>query len=282
MSSAHWRQGRRHRSPALSHRDSACGSPAPPNHRRDEALPSIRQKRQRSRRGFTLIELLVALAIAAVLLALLIPRVKSGLESARSAKCAGNLKQLGAQTMAYVAENGFYPLMINQTNSVPTPEPVNFYEYIRNSPAKACAICPSAKFTGYSKNGRPQEGYGGNPMILRVSLDGTPPPVRPGQVMRPSEVILLTDGAQTKDNGFALGLSTIWFGKFNATAKGSSSQAETPLTDLEVLPGGFWDPEVSQIPLRHNGRANILFCDGHVLSISAIGDLKQKNIYWNY
>ena len=229
--------------------------------------------------GFTLIEILVVLAIIAVLSVLLIPSVKSSLEASKSAKCAGNLKQLGVQTMAYVADNGVYPAMIQQTKSVPVPGA--FYEYIRNSPVKDCAICPSAKFTGY-RNGRPQEGYGGNPLILRVSLDDTPPPVRPAQIVRPAEVILLTDGAQLAANGFALGMSTIWFGKFLVTTRGNQSQAETPLTDAEVLPGGFWDPDVSQIPLRHNGRANVLFCDGHVGSISAIGDLKQKNIYWHY
>lgn len=240
---------------------------------------SIRPRQRCFRSGFTLLELLAVLAIAAVLLALLVPWAKNGVEAAKSAKCASNLRQLGAQTMTHVAEYGFFPPMINQTDNAPVPG--DFYEYIRSSPAKACAICPSAKFTGY-RNGRPQEGYGGNPLVLTVSLNGKPPPVRPAQISRPAEVILLTDGAQFTANGFALGLSTIWFGKFNGTIRGNPYEAETPLTDAEVLPGGFWDPEVSQIPLRHNGRANILFCDGHVTSISAISDLKQKNIYWNY
>lgn len=227
-----------------------------------------------------MIEMLAVLAITAVLATLLVPRAMSSLESARASKCAGNLRQLGAQTMVYVADNGFYPPMINQINGV--PDGVAFYQYIQNSPAKACSICPSAKFTGYSPNGRPQEGYGANPLIMGVRLNGNPPLVRPAQIRRPSEVILLTDGAQSKANGFALGLSTIWFGMFNGTTPGNPANAETPLTDAQVLPGGFWDPDVSQIPLRHNGRANILFCDGHVSSISAITDIKQKNIYWHY
>lgn len=238
--------------------------------------PSIRSHRGG---GFTLVEIIAVVAIAAVLLALLVPKAQSSLESAKASKCAGNLRQLGAQTSAYIADNGFYPPMIMQTNSVPVPG--DFYEYIRNSPAKACAICPSAKFTGY-RNGRPQEGYGGNPMVLVVSLNGNPPLLRPAQIRRPSEVILLTDGAQFAANGFALGMSTIWFGKFHGGFQGNPSQADTPLTDGDVLPGGFWDPEVSQIPLRHNGRANVLFCDGHVRSISSISEIKQRNIYWNY
>jgi len=33
---------------------------------------------------------------------------------------------------------------------------------------------------------------------------------------------------------------------------------------------------------RHKGRANILFCDGHVTSIGSISELMQKNLYRNY
>ncbi len=298
MSSAHWRWTLRQTSRSSSHRGEPTELPVLTSLALQGGRAGSKRERQaklcrslvrgnratqpdprRCLSAFTLVELLAVLAITAILLTFLVPRAKSSLEAARSAKCVGNLKQLGAQTMAYVADNGVYPAMIQQTNSVPVPG--DFYEYIRNSPAKPCAICPSAKFAGY-RNGRPQEGYGGNPLILVVSLNGTPPPVRPAQVLRPSEVILLTDGAQLAANGFALGMSTIWFGKFLVTTRGDPSQADTPLTDAEVLPGGFWDPDVSQIPLRHNGRANVLFCDGHVRSISAISDIKQKNIYWHY
>jgi prepilin-type processing-associated H-X9-DG protein/prepilin-type N-terminal cleavage/methylation domain-containing protein len=242
--------------------------------------------RHRSQYGFTLMESLIVLVIAAVLLALLFSKAKSGLESAKSAKCVQNLKQLGAQTMVYVADSGSFPRMIHQVDGIAVPG--TFYENIMNSPVKTCAICPSAKFTGYSKNNRPQEGYGGNPLVLALHIENTNqpgrptlPPVRPVQIARPSQVILLTDGAQFTANGFALGMSTIWYGKFNGLP-GNPSKAETPLTASEVLPGGYWDPDVSQIPLRHNGRANIIFCDGHVTSISAISQLKEKNIYWNY
>ncbi|MEX1048667.1 MAG: H-X9-DG-CTERM domain-containing protein [Akkermansiaceae bacterium] len=44
----------------------------------------------------------------------------------------------------------------------------------------------------------------------------------------------------------------------------------------------FWDPDVALLPMRHGGRANVAFCDGHVITISRISELKQKNLYWNY
>ena len=48
--------------------------------------------RSRSRLGFTLVELLVVIAILAVLMSLLLPVLKSAIESARVAVCASNLK----------------------------------------------------------------------------------------------------------------------------------------------------------------------------------------------
>jgi prepilin-type processing-associated H-X9-DG protein len=43
-----------------------------------------------------------------------------------------------------------------------------------------------------------------------------------------------------------------------------------------VKSSGFLGDE-SQIPLRHNGTANIIFVDGHVETIRRLGDLKEKN-----
>lgn len=55
--------------------------------------------------GFTLVEMLVALAIMAVLVALLFPALAGTTESGRRAKCLGNLRQIGAATFAFAADN---------------------------------------------------------------------------------------------------------------------------------------------------------------------------------
>lgn len=52
--------------------------------------------------GFTLIELLVVIAIIALLAALLIPVANRAMASGRSAKCVGNLKQLGVAMQNYL------------------------------------------------------------------------------------------------------------------------------------------------------------------------------------
>lgn len=57
------------------------------------------------RAGFTLIEVLVVVAIIALLVAILLPSLAAARESARSAQCLSNLKQLGGAVMMYTVEN---------------------------------------------------------------------------------------------------------------------------------------------------------------------------------
>ena len=60
--------------------------------------------------AFTLIELLVVIAIIGILVAILVPASMKGIEMARRASCANNLKSLGASFLAYATEhNGELP-----------------------------------------------------------------------------------------------------------------------------------------------------------------------------
>ena len=58
------------------------------------------------RSAFTLLELLVVVAIIGILAVLLFPAVRSGLDSARTAGCLANMKQIGAGLALFGADQG--------------------------------------------------------------------------------------------------------------------------------------------------------------------------------
>jgi len=71
--------------------------------------PSFRYSRA-NQNAFTLVELLVVIAIIAVLAALAVPAVNGAMSSGQRAKCASNMKSIGAGIHLYAAEsNGKLP-----------------------------------------------------------------------------------------------------------------------------------------------------------------------------
>jgi len=109
--------------------------------------------KNRRQNGFTLIELLVVIAIIAMLAALLLPAMSSARETARTAACASNMRQVAMACRLYAQDNDSkFPDNVNAT-AVPTcdyasdPYPVwiNLIQsnYLAN--AKRLFACPSAK-----------------------------------------------------------------------------------------------------------------------------------------
>lgn len=235
-------------------------------------------------KGFTLTEILVVITIIVVLALVTLSITQRMMASAKSAKCMSNLPQMHTMATLQAADLGSYPAMVSQAmseNGSVANNGDDFYSLV-GFPPPDCVSCPAAKYTGLhptAKPARPIDAYGANPMVMPNSVNNTPPRVKPHQITRPSEVILFADGAQFQvPNPRALGFLAAWW----TSGKGDPNNATKPLTTALVLDGGFWDSQVSQIPLRHSGKANVIFCDGHAIQISRLGELTEKNLYWNY
>jgi len=208
----------------------------------------------RKNRGFTLIELLVVIAIIAILAALLLPTLSQSKARAQRIQCVSNLHQIGVGLQNFLANNHGYPLYVAPTNSespgswitqierdglgISNPE-TNYYE-------KGVWLCPSVVWK-VDEVGLTSYGYNAYGVLPIGNLTNTPgllghrslgssvfTPIAESEVVSPNDMMAIGDS-------FA----------------GSISFMRTDLNGLL---------RYGNTLTRHQGKANVVFCDGHVES----------------
>jgi prepilin-type processing-associated H-X9-DG protein/prepilin-type N-terminal cleavage/methylation domain-containing protein len=237
-------------------------------------------RRQNKNSAFTLIELLVVIAIIGILAALLLSALSSAVKYARRTPCINNIRQLGQALQEFVEDNHVFPLDQNvdfekggyqnhDENWMLALDHELGNEHTSHEALwgnKGIWKCPSVirpttwpKNNGYTSYGYNsygilgKEGASTNRLAHWDSLGIgrqfgnsllSSPPVSESEVVSPSEMMALGDG---------------FWGNNNFVEGGISS-----LERMNEQPTVLWD---TKEPIaRHQGKANVVFCDGHVES----------------
>jgi prepilin-type N-terminal cleavage/methylation domain-containing protein/prepilin-type processing-associated H-X9-DG protein len=192
---------------------------------------------QRVERAFTLIEVVVVIAIIAILAAILIPSLRSALESAKATKDLSNLRQIGALMQTYLNDkDGILPV-INAAPGIGTnASPVIYPKYVTT---KKVFQSPFDKRTASEGDNAPVS-YGINVNMYAASPGIAGNTVR---IVSPSSTILMAPNY----NGNP-GVGASWTG------------VATAVPNL-VAGGGAGMTTGTQ---RNGQKINALFCDLHV------------------
>jgi prepilin-type N-terminal cleavage/methylation domain-containing protein/prepilin-type processing-associated H-X9-DG protein len=200
------------------------------------------QHRNHSGNAFTLIELLVVIAIIGILAAMLLPALANARESARSVRCIANLKQLGLAENMYIDDWKVYTCQNNCCCTV-SPWPTGSLMW-RDQLLKLI----STKYTG------PR-----NDVINCPSWKGPE----------------VTSGAGCHMKYYGYGINTSVMGNRLYSFGGSLDQSRPKVLIMDSIfkcnDGLSSVGTVGAIPdggldLRHSGRVNIVWTDGHVSS----------------
>jgi prepilin-type N-terminal cleavage/methylation domain-containing protein/prepilin-type processing-associated H-X9-DG protein len=263
-------------------------------------------------RAFTLIELLVVIAIIAILASLLLPALSRAKQASHSAVCKSNLRQWCLALHLYVNDYGVYPLywdlgpgaswlwhqQLAKYTGVKWPDSIRDLGYpaLVREKGNGIHVCP-----GYSQLGGGYFDTGGSYdynsegisflVGTEIGLGGEWDDqtnstshfrhIREIEVLAPSDMIAIGDAVMQYGKG---GWLTGLYGCTELSPVHSLNAIV--LCEFHLIPrySGV-EKDMKANRLRHGGRWNVVFCDGHVenLKLKELFYIRQDQVLkrWN-
>jgi prepilin-type processing-associated H-X9-DG protein/prepilin-type N-terminal cleavage/methylation domain-containing protein len=232
-------------------------------------------QRRALRGAFTLIELLVVIAIIAILAAILFPVFAQAREKARQTSCLSNEKQLCLGVMMYMQDyDETVPIGGWGNASGFSRWYFDVQPYMKN---RGVLQCPSSRFAREVTTNSPwNSNYGINPNL--TGWDQWANVKNASAMAAPSDTLLFTESDSLQVSWLPVPVVPV------ATIRDSTKWGPLGIAaaDWDVQPPDQWDYNADPswwsnarpynniemwerwpIP-RHNGGANVAFCDGHV------------------
>jgi prepilin-type N-terminal cleavage/methylation domain-containing protein/prepilin-type processing-associated H-X9-DG protein len=247
---------------------------------------------KKSQTGFTLVELLTVVAVTGVLAALLTTAISGTKARAHRVQCINNLHQLGLALQEFEADKNYYPPYLDLSVAVNTASTESRYwkdalEYEMKNSVKVEANhynkdvwhCPSAYrppdffekwgYDNYAYNmyGLGSQAFGVSAGVPSLGLSehivpnhSPTPRVKESEVIQPSEMYAIGDALFGGPTIIADGLNL---------GRGSDRMVKEKGEFLAGIPNAHeFDLATStrRARARHQGKSNIVCCDGHVES----------------
>jgi prepilin-type N-terminal cleavage/methylation domain-containing protein/prepilin-type processing-associated H-X9-DG protein len=231
-------------------------------------------------RGFTLIELLVVIGIIAILAAMLLPALAKAKAKAQQTFCLNSIKELGLGTQIYLGDNNdVYPGAAGNGAGWQASDWIYWQRAADTTPRN---IAQSAVFltisagasTNFFRCPMDQDGpnrttaYPASYSMLNFDPPATGVHNKHGITSSPGDPFKQT-GVRNTSNKLLIAEEMASLTPNEAPgAAFTQTPAPTPIDDGRFIPlsrdNNYTGPPKDFLTIRHNGKASVGFCDGHV------------------